>query len=163
MQLAFATVSEGLVVNQTALNVTSAGHNTTYLGFGEHENGKLDQAGQQYDMRTCLAYDVSKGGEVCLPWIMVADTDSEGHGKQFQFGLLWNNGAYGGVTFGTEDLGLSKQQWVGDNLDQVDILLTTYSRDADPTKGFAAPNSILHHYVDAVGHAPPLPAWASGY
>ena len=158
------------VANSTSLSITSpgaasgvptAGSATSYFGFGEHENGKLDQRNTTYDMETCIEYSKSKGGEVCLPWIMVAD--DLGEGKHFQFGVLWNVGAYGAAQFGTPgDMGT--QTWTGYNLDQADLLITTFPAEVNPlADGYAAPNYILGNYVDAVGHAPELPSWASGY
>ena len=111
--------------NQTSLAITSAGNNTGYFGFGEHENGKLDQLGQAYDMvsqlmrlsdlfhcqnhqETCLEYSASRGGEVCLPWVMVAD--DLGKGKQMQMGVLWNVPAYGSVSFGKTKPNIAHQE-----------------------------------------------------
>jgi alpha-glucosidase (family GH31 glycosyl hydrolase) len=39
-------------------------------GFGEHQQGKLNMKGSKFDMETCLDYGHSKGGEVCLPFII---------------------------------------------------------------------------------------------
>lgn len=41
-------------------------------GFGEHQHGLLNNKGQSYDMESCLEYGKSKGGEVCLPFILGA-------------------------------------------------------------------------------------------
>ena len=138
---------------------TAANATTSYFGFGEHENSKLDQVGLAYDMETCIEYSKSRGGEVCLPWVIVAE-DVDGSGKRVQYGLFWNIGAYGGVDLGKESR--DTMQWTGHNLRQVDVFLTTFAAGSDQDTA-AAGNSILHHYVDAVGHAPPLPRWASGY
>ena len=48
------------------------------------------------------------------------------------------------------------------SIDQADLFITTFAKDAD-VQTAATANSILNHYVDAVGHAPPLPDWAAGY
>lgn len=148
------------VKNMSTLSVESSGAKGTfsYLGFGEHENGKLDQLGLRYEMEECIEYSHSRGGEVCLPWIMVA-SDS-GAGKSFQFGLLWNVPAYGSAAFGVSEPAV--HTWTAYNIDQHDFVLTTYGADASKT-GRARAAALLSHYVDAVGHAPPLPAWASGY
>jgi len=162
ISLSFDERSDDVIANTTCLNIASAGSKnvTSYYGFGEHENGKLDHVFTHYDMETCTEYSKSKGGEICLPWVIVAD--DLGVGKHLQFGVLWNVPAYGAVEFGLQT-NRSIQQWTGFNVDQVDILLTTFSESVNPLKGFAAGQSILNHYVDAVGHAPELPEWASGY
>lgn len=149
------------VQNKTALTFTSFGASASYYGFGEHENSKLDQVGLTYDMETCIEYSKSRGGEICLPWVVVADGAKQ-QPKQVQYGVLWNQGSYGSVALGApgtrQDLA-----WEGYNLDQVDIFLTTYSMASEKTGGSSAMNEIMSHYVDAVGHAPELPHWASGY
>lgn len=162
MTLTFGANKSGEVENVTTFSVNTSGSNNaaSYYGFGEHENGRLDQYGATYDMETCIEYSKSKGGEVCLPWILVAD--DFGAGKQLQFGLLWNVPAYGSVQFG-DGPSRSVHRWTGFNLDQVDVLLTTYSEGVTPQNGYQAGQSIMQHYVDAVGHAPELPSWASGY
>lgn len=153
-----AAADGSAVANMTKLNVRSAGNATGYYGFGEHENGRLDQVGLRYDMEACIEYSVSRGGEVCLPWVMVAD--DLGEGKAFQFGLLWNVPAYGSVDFGSGDPSL--HTWTGHNLDQADVFITTFEAGTAARSKQAAAD-LLSHYVDAVGHAPPLPSWASGY
>jgi hypothetical protein len=52
-----ATPTKGLsdeVKNVTTFDITSAGTGTSFFGFGEHEHGKLEQAGTTYDMETCI-------------------------------------------------------------------------------------------------------------
>ena len=68
--------------------------------------------------------------------------------------------AYGSASFGATKP--ASNVWTAHNIDQADLFITTFAKDAD-TKTHAATNSILNHYVDAVGHAPPLPDWAAGY
>ncbi len=92
--------------------------------------------------------------QVAIPWVMVAAK------SVFQFGLLWNIPAYGSVDFGSSDP--ATQVWTAYNQDQLDIFLTTYGSDTDPT-GCGAARDILSHYVDAVGHAPEIPEWATGW
>jgi len=143
-------------VNTTNVTVVTAGTDFSYFGFGEHENGKLDQLGLEYDMETCIEYSKSKGGEVCLPWVLVSS--DLGKGKEVQFGMLWNVPAYGSVAFGTEQP--ASHSWTGFNIDQADLFITT---SAAGSTGMQANADILSHYVDAVGHAPALPDWAAGY
>lgn len=39
-------------------------------GFGEHQYGRLNRAGQSFVMEQCLEYGHSRGGEVCLPFVL---------------------------------------------------------------------------------------------
>eukprot|EP00658_Telonema_sp_P-2_P004998 TRINITY_DN11875_c0_g17_i1.p1 TRINITY_DN11875_c0_g17~~TRINITY_DN11875_c0_g17_i1.p1 ORF type:complete len:692 (-),score=129.80 TRINITY_DN11875_c0_g17_i1:280-2355(-) len=146
----------GDTVNVSTLSIVNAGANWGYYGFGEHENGSVDQLGKVYDMESCIEYSKSRGGEVCLPWIMIAS--DLGGGKQIQYGLLWNVPAYGGVDFGNSSG--ESNTWRGYNIDQVDLFVTTFGAGK---QGFEAHEDVMRHYVDAVGHAPPLPDWAAGY
>ena len=66
------------------------------FGFGEHQNGRLDSKGLRFDFEQCIEYFPSKGGEVCLPWILAADAGA------VQYGFLCNNPSYGAVDFGAE-------------------------------------------------------------
>ena len=64
------------------------------------------------------------------------------------YGFLWHNPALGRV-----ELGHTRTRWTADMTDGVDYWITTGD----------APGDLLSHYVDATGHAPRLPAWASGF
>lgn len=111
-------------------------------------------------MESCIEYGKSRGGEVCLPWVIVAD--DFGDGTQVQFGIFWNNPSYGNVTFGSTADSFRANTWVGHNLDQVDVWLTTYAATSSGS-AMSGASDLLSHYVDATGHAPPLPDWAAGY
>lgn len=80
-------------------------------------------------MESCIEYSKSKGGEVCLPWIIVADKVAGDASKHMQFGVFWNSGAYGSAAFGVGKQ--SVHTWTGYNLDQVDFLVTTYNNSVD--------------------------------
>ena len=87
MGLTFSAQGDGeRVANYTSLSVLSLGDAASYYGFGEHGNGKLDLAFTEYDMESCTKYADSMGGEICLPWIMVAD--DYGSGRHLSFGML---------------------------------------------------------------------------
>ena len=87
-------------VRRQTLTIENEGTDPSYFGFGEHENGKLDQFGLTYDMETCIEYGHSRGGEICLPWVIAAA--DLGGGKQVQYGAFWNVPAYGSVSFGNQ-------------------------------------------------------------
>ena len=59
------------------------------FGFGEHQQGHLDNKGLKYDMESCLVYGKSHGGEVCLPWVLSASSDGKGS-FGLEYGFLWN-------------------------------------------------------------------------
>ena len=149
-------------------------------GFGQHQNFICDkstgecgtnfkdpphespqnQSWIRYDMEWCLRYSGahpkneyghpgSHGGEVCLPWLIGAS------GGQLNYGFLWNMPAYGGVDFFA-----GNTTWTATASSQLDYFITI------PPKGTLPQNrgqAIMNAFVDAVGHAPMLPAKAVGY
>ncbi len=64
------------------------------------------------------------------------------------YGFLWNNPAVGRV-----ELAENATRWVADSAPAIDYWVTAASTPAE----------ILGRYADAVGHAPVLPDWASGF
>eukprot|EP00041_Stephanoeca_diplocostata_P022396 m.533979 g.533979 ORF g.533979 m.533979 type:complete len:708 (+) comp22052_c0_seq29:168-2291(+) len=134
------------------------------FGFGEHQQGHLDNKGMEYDMEKCLIYGDSHGGEVCLPFILGA-TDGE-----VRYGFLWNMPNYGGVSFSEANA----TTWSAQAATQIDYFVAVAPASAlqrnrephgtsVPSAATSAAASIMHAYVDAVGHAPLLPAYAAGY
>ena len=95
---------------------------------------------------------------MCLPWVIAVS--NTGKGKQPQFGALWNVPAFGSAHFGSAKP--STQSWVATDIDQADLFITTFAKGSDPATAQASAD-LLSHYVDATGHAPPLPTWAAGY
>ncbi len=86
-----------------------------------------------------LALDlVQRNGEVSIPFVL----SSRG------YGMLWNSPAVGRVEFAE-----NATRWQAGQAREIDYWLT-----AAPT-----PQEILARYADATGHAPELPAWASGF
>jgi alpha-D-xyloside xylohydrolase len=86
-----------------------------------------------------LALDlVQRNGEVSIPF-MLSDRG---------YGLLWNVPAVGRVEFAD-----NATRWQAGQAREIDYWFT-----AAP-----APAEILARYADATGHAPELPAWASGF
>lgn len=79
-----------------------------------------------------------RNGEVSIPFILSS------HG----YGFLWNNPAVGRV-----ELSEDRTRWVGYGTEQIDYWFTTAP----------LPATILSRYADAVGHAPALPHWATGF
>ena len=75
------------------------------------------------------------------------------------YGMLWNM-----PNFGVMDVGSTNVTWSAhDPLNaQVDVFVATHGDGvSDNSRG--AWGDIMHAYVDATGHSPMLPEWASGY
>jgi alpha-D-xyloside xylohydrolase len=86
-----------------------------------------------------LALDlVQRNGEVSIPFVL----SSRG------YGLLWNSPALGRVEFAE-----NATRWQAAQGREIDYWITAA----------ATPAQILARYADATGHAPELPAWASGF
>jgi alpha-D-xyloside xylohydrolase len=86
-----------------------------------------------------LALDlVQRNGEVSIPFVL----------SDRGYGMLWNSPAVGRVEFAE-----NATRWQAGQAREIDYWLT-----AAPT-----PREILARYADATGHAPELPAWASGF
>lgn len=64
------------------------------------------------------------------------------------YGFLWNNPSLGRVEFSH-----NRTRWVSYGCRQTDYYITTGASYAQ----------IMSHYIDAVGHAPKFPYWASGF
>ena len=86
-----------------------------------------------------LALDlVQRNGEVSIPFVL----------SDRGYGMLWNSPAIGRVEFAE-----NATRWQAGQAREIDYWFT-----AAPT-----PKEILARYADATGHAPELPAWASGF
>ena len=86
-----------------------------------------------------------------LPWVLGADPSAG-----FQFGVLFNSPALGGVAFGPANMTWSI---IGDAdnqklRQQFDFLITTHGANATPAE---KPFQMISKYVDAVGHARRMP------
>jgi alpha-D-xyloside xylohydrolase len=90
------------------------------------------------DQKGCVIDLVQRNSEVCIPFLL----SSRG------YGFLWNNPALGRV-----ELAANGTRWVAEAARQIDYWVTAGDKPAE----------ILAHYADATGHAPMLPAWASGF
>jgi alpha-D-xyloside xylohydrolase len=86
-----------------------------------------------------LALDlVQRNGEVSIPFVL----------SDRGYGMLWNSPAVGRVEFAE-----NATRWQAGQAREIDYWLTAA----------ATPKEILARYADATGHAPELPAWASGF
>ncbi len=86
-----------------------------------------------------LALDlVQRNGEVSIPFVL----------SDRGYGLLWNSPAIGRVEFAE-----NATRWQAGQAREIDYWFTAA----------ATPSQILARYADVTGHAPELPAWASGF
>jgi alpha-D-xyloside xylohydrolase len=112
-----------------------------HQGFRAYPGERLYGMGQRTHGRLNhkgLALDlIQRNAEVSIPFVL----SSRG------YGLLWNNPAVGRVEFAD-----NVTRWTAAQAPAIDYFITTGS-----------PAQILSHYADATGHAPRLPAWASGF
>jgi alpha-D-xyloside xylohydrolase len=110
--------------------------------FEAYENEHMYGLGQhqhgRLDQKGCVVELIQRNTEVSIPFLL----SSRG------YGFLWNNPAVGRV-----ELGYNATRWVAEAAPQIDYWITTGDTPAE----------ILSHYADVTGHAPMLPAWASGF
>jgi alpha-D-xyloside xylohydrolase len=110
--------------------------------FAAYDGERLYGLGQRTHGRLNLkglALDlVQRNGEVNIPFVL----------SDRGYGLLWNVPAVGRVEFAE-----NATRWQAGQAREIDYWLT-----AAPT-----PAGILARYADVTGHAPELPAWASGF
>ena len=86
-----------------------------------------------------LALDlVQRNGEVSIPFVL----------SDRGYGMLWNSPAVGRVEFAE-----NATRWQAGQAREIDYWFTAAR----------TPKEILARYADATGHAPELPAWASGF
>ena len=110
--------------------------------FAAYDGERLFGLGQhlhgRFDQKGLVIDLVQRNTEVTIPFVL----SSRG------YGLLWNNPALGRVEFAAD-----RTRWVADSARQIDYWITAGD----------TPAQILNSYVDATGHPPLLPEWASGF
>lgn len=107
-------------------------------GFGQHRTGRVDMAGFAQRFADSMDYNVSHGTDVNIPFYM----SSAG------YAFLWNVPSYGAVNASAGD-GIV---WIANATSAVDMWIST-----------GAYSQLLAQYADAVGHAPPMPYYATGF
>jgi alpha-D-xyloside xylohydrolase len=110
--------------------------------FKASDAEKLYGLGQQrhgrLNQKGCVIELLHRNTRTSIPFVLST------HG----YGFLWNNPAIGRV-----ELGYNGTKWVAQATPQIDYWVTAGDTPAE----------ILEHYVDATGHAPLLPEFASGF
>jgi alpha-D-xyloside xylohydrolase len=109
--------------------------------FRSYEGERLFGLGQRTHGRLDqkgMALDLmQRNSEVSIPFVI----SSRG------YGFLWNSPAIGHV-----ELATNRTRWVANAARQIDYWISA-----------GTPASVLERYADATGHAPELPAWATGF
>ncbi len=117
-------------------------HFGVQMRFKAYEGERFYGLGQQQhgllDQKGAVIDLLQRNGEVIIPFLF----SSRG------YGFLWNNPAVGRV-----ELGRNHTRWIAESTKKLDYWITLG----------ASPAQILQRYVDATGHAPMMPEWASGF
>lgn len=105
---------------------------------GERLYGMGQRTHGRLDLKGLSLDLVQRNGEVSIPFVL----------SDRGYGLLWNSPAVGRAEFAG-----SATRWQAGQAREIDYWLTAA----------ATPAEILGRYADVTGHAPDLPAWASGF
>jgi alpha-D-xyloside xylohydrolase len=110
--------------------------------FAAHDDEHFYGLGQQQhgrlDHKGCVIELEHHNTQATIPWVI----SSRG------YGLLWNNPSVGRV-----QLGYDRTMWVAEATHQMDYWITVGD----------TPAKLVANYVDATGHTPAFPEWASGF
>ena len=143
-------------VNATnSLSIQFAGYDQKVFGLGEHgltfRGGELDLFPYTRIFYNSIFYVQSHGSDVSIPW----------YASSAGYGFVWNSPALGNVSLQTDAL-----YWAGqDSRKNIDFWVTTTSDNPEKAtaEGKSFYKELLSQYVDAVGHATPVPYWATGF
>ena len=129
--------------------VTFAGHaGEQVYGFGEHRTGKVNQMPFFKRFADSEDYGKSSGGDVMLPY----------YSSSLGYGFLWNSPSYGYV-----DVSEAAISWYSNATMGVDLWISTLPAEFVPGGAVSPYRPLLAQYVDAVGHAPQMPFYATGF
>lgn len=156
-QLSFYRVGDGTCLLRASRLIECAGNAQTVTGafqslgngtyrvechFAAWEGEKFYGLGQHrhgyLDQKGCVLDLFHHNCEINIPFLV----SSRG------YGFIWNNPSVGRV-----ELGRNRTVWVAEQTRALDFVV----------KAGETPAEILGWYADATGHAPVLPAWASGF
>ena len=105
-------------------------------GLGQHQNGRLNQAGMVLDLEHFNT-------EVSIPFVLSSKN----------YGFLWNVPSRGRVELASGTHPNGRTRWFASATKQVDYMVFAGKTSFD----------VLERYVEATGHAPPFPDFALGY
>ena len=133
--------------------VTFEGHAAEDIyGFGEHKNQRVQQMPYKKVFADSLFYGKSQGGDVSIPY----------YSSSLGYGFVWNTPSLGSVSVSEQAI-----QWVSNATLGVDFWISTTPASVDMKTNGTAQRSylldLMHSYVDAVGHASPMPFWTTGF
>eukprot|EP01043_Picozoa_sp_COSAG02_P058814 COSAG02_NODE_7384_length_3039_cov_9.723391_1_plen_496_part_00 len=117
------------------------------VGFGEHRTGTIGRKPYSKVFAESQLYDHSQGSDASIPW----------YASDSGYGFVWNLPSYG--TVNVTDTAI---EWSSDASLNEDIWITTTSA-TDPPVGKSVFAELMHHYVDAVGHAAKMPTYSTGF
>eukprot|EP01079_Euglenida_sp_SAG-EU17-18_P001938 gene1938-2982_t len=145
--LSFQAAQAGSRPGSAAVVVEFAGTDGEQVyGLGEHKDNKIQQAPYKKVFADSLYYGKSQGGDVSIPY----------YASSLGYCFLWNSPSLGSV-----DISSNAIQWVSNATLGVDFWMSTTPADQDPSESIYA--SLLHQYVDAVGHPTTLPHYSTGF
>lgn len=114
----------------------------TQVKFKSYDDERFYGLGQhkhgKLDQKGCVIDLLQLNSNVSIPFFL----------SNRGYGFLWNNPAVGRV-----ELGQNHTRWIAEATSKLDYWITLGD----------TPAQIIEHYVDATGHAPLLPEWASGF
>jgi alpha-D-xyloside xylohydrolase len=114
----------------------------TQVKFEAYDGERFYGLGQHkhgnLNQKGCIIDLLQLNSKVCIPFLL----------SNRGYGFLWNNPSVGRV-----ELGQNHTRWIADATSQLDYWITVG----------ATPARIVENYVDATGHAPQLPEWATGF
>ena len=123
-------------------------------GLGEHRTGLLDATGYAKRLEDSQYYSQSHGADIMIPYYAASPLN---------VGLLWCLPSFGNVSLAAD----GTHTWTSVATSNIDIWITTTpaappAPTADPAA--ASPLALmLRNYVDAVGHAAPMPSYVAGF
>jgi len=121
--------------------------NEKIYGLGEHRTGTVQMSPYYKRFADSQDYAQSHGGDVSIPWYM----------SSLGYGFVWNLPSYGYTNLTENSL-----QWFSNATLTIDMWITTTSTEfnANTTSQYT---QLLSNYVDAVGHAPTMPYYSTGF
>jgi alpha-D-xyloside xylohydrolase len=124
----------------------AANQGERFYGLGEHRTGKLQNKPIFINFQHSQIYTYSGGGDISIPFY----TSSLG------YGFLWNLPSFGYVNVSN-----TGTEWYSNSTYQLDFWVGTTPLDHPSSRPPYGP--ILSRYVDATGHPPVMPDFATGF
>lgn len=162
--LLFGQPSNGSRAGYVSASITlamSGGAANVVLGLGEHRTGKLDATGYNKTLEESQYYTKSHGADIMIPFYSV---------HPLGLGLLWALPSFGAVSLSATE----GHTWSSLATANIDLWITTTPTPAAAAAAAAVAQSddpaassplaaLLSNFVDAVGHAAPMPSYVAGF